>query len=775
VAASPFTKSERIMKKSFRVYFVKNEADFYTGTLMRSSSSLWIQPPSAIGETIEDVYLQLERQIQKVVASGEDSLDKYMWDENFATNQVRIDVHPQSSIKKKIVIGKKIVPLYLTYAYSKLEEGGFRLMIPRFEGSLLLEDLSLAPSILRHIISSFLLGEDPSWIYEFRDQGSEFILEWSPSNLRSFRDLVPAKEANAHGLSVVADEWVERASKGKLIPAIGESKEMDLFLRTIFREPFPSLLLVGPAGVGKTTWVRRFAKYLVTYKAKSSEYRKPKLWASSGDKIIAGMIYLGMWQERCLEIVNELTGENSYLFVDRLWPVLKTQPGGSSIAEFLQPAMESGQISVIAECTESELERAQRQFPSFINQFTVVRIEETNTHETTDLLQIYASRKAQFKFHPGAIRRAIQHLSALVRGASFPGKGIHFIDFLAQEHKVARTSPFTPREISEAMSRYTGIPYALIADDELADSTYFQNILQQEVIGQETACASCGRLLARFKAGLNDPDRPVGTLLFVGPTGVGKTELAKQLTQTMFGSEKRMIRLDMSEFMLRSSAQRLLEVSAGGSSLAQQVHQQPLSLVLLDEIEKAHPQVFDLLLGVIGEGRLTDSTGRLIDFRSTVIVMTSNLGAQEGRPVGFGQGHYDDYLKQIRQHFRPEFFNRVDKIEVFQPLKPEHVVTIAEIQLKKMAERAGFKRRHLKLVVSKQAHTLLAERGYHPTRGARPLKRILEEQVVTPIAAHLAHSPETENQTMVMLAPNETCEQAFPHLLRQPHTIFHLT
>ena len=271
--------------------------------------------------------------------------------------------------------------------------------------------------------------------------------------------------------------------------------------------------------------------------------------------------------------------------------------------------------------------------------------------------------------------------------------------------------------------------------------------------GQDAACASAARVLARLKAGLNDPDRPVGTLLFLGPTGVGKTELARAMAAYLFGDPARMIRLDMSEYMFAGSGQRLLAVGQGSQSLATKVRERPLSLVLFDEIEKAHPEVFDLLLGMLGEGRLTDAFGTTVDCRMTVVVMTSNLGVSESRAVGFGDGMAgDSALRTARRHFRPEFFNRLDQVIGFNALKPDDVLKIVELEITKAEGRAGLLRRRVTLSLDAAARQRLAELGWHPTRGARPLQRVIEERVIAPVAAYLAAHPELHDAVLAVSA-----------------------
>jgi ATP-dependent Clp protease ATP-binding subunit ClpC len=274
-------------------------------------------------------------------------------------------------------------------------------------------------------------------------------------------------------------------------------------------------------------------------------------------------------------------------------------------------------------------------------------------------------------------------------------------------------------------------------------------------------------VLARFKANLVDPERPIGTLLFVGPTGVGKTELAKQLARTTFGGEERMIRLDMSEYMLPGSVHRLMAARPGTQSLAVRVREQPLSLVLLDEIEKAHAEVLDLLLGVLGEGRLTDESGRFVDFRTTLIVMTSNLGVSDMRPVGFGDASDAGFLRRVRAHFRPELYSRIDQVLAFRALAPADVERIVDLELAAASKRTGIVRRRLRLQASPAARAWLAEVGYHPTRGARPLRRLVEERVMTAIAAKLASTPDFRDATIRIYTASEPAPDGFAVRLEQ--------
>jgi ATP-dependent Clp protease ATP-binding subunit ClpC len=748
-----------VSKKSFRVYMVVYEDGRRTGTLMRTWDEFFDRPPpAAYGATAEDVYAELEAKLRQMDVEQNDKVERYLWDETFEAHRVRVDVHPLSFIKKRPVIGKKDIPLLLTYASCKLKEGGYRIMVPRFGGWFIVEELGLAADVLRQAVGAWLSGESAKSIYDFRHVGDEYVVEWSPPFLLRKEDGTATGAASEEGgeLARVAEELVERAAKGKLLPVLGDSPAFDALHRAPRKATPPSLLLVGPPGVGKTAFVRRMALQFAKDRRQSERGSAPRIYATSADKIIAGMVYLGMWQERCIKIVKELSSEGDYLYVDRLLPILRAQHDGATIAEFFEPAISAGEMSIIAECTESELEQVQRKRPQLVSEMQIVRLEEPSMTDVIGLLDTYAKRKENLRIHPAGLRRLARHLANLSPSMAFPGKAFRFVDWLSLEGGKAEPRTFYAREASEAYSRYSGVPVMLLADDIPASAETLAETLRARVIGQDEACDACGRLLARFKANMVDPERPCGTLLFVGPTGVGKTELAKQMARTTFGDERRMIRLDMSEYMLPGSSLRLLEARPGVKSLAARVREEPLSLVLFDEIEKAHPEVFDLLLAVLGEGRMTDTAGQLVDFRSTILVLTSNLGTTDTRKTGFEESPGGNFERSVRDFFRPELYNRLDYVLSFRALGVEDVERIVDLELAAAERRAGLARRGLRLEATLAARRRLAEDGHHPAHGARPLKRLIEERVVTPIAATLSANPAMREETIVIATKGES-------------------
>jgi ATP-dependent Clp protease ATP-binding subunit ClpB len=317
---------------------------------------------------------------------------------------------------------------------------------------------------------------------------------------------------------------------------------------------------------------------------------------------------------------------------------------------------------------------------------------------------------------------------------------------MAEQHgqveKQLLRNKVTDEEIAEVVSKWTGIPVAKMLEGEREKLLKMEDMLHQRVIGQHEAVVAVANAVRRSRAGLADPNRPSGSFLFLGPTGVGKTELCKALAEFLFDTEEAMIRIDMSEFMEKHSVARLIGAPPGyvgyeeGGYLTEAVRRKPYSVVLLDEVEKAHPDVFNILLQVLEDGRLTDSHGRTVDFRNTVVVMTSNLGsAQIQELVGDPDAQRAAVLDAVSHHFRPEFINRIDEVVVFDPLAREQIAGIAQIQLGRLRQRLA--ERELSLELSDEAIDKLIAVGYDPVYGARPLKRAIQRWIENPLAQRI--------------------------------------
>jgi ATP-dependent Clp protease ATP-binding subunit ClpC len=779
-------------KPSFRVYWTEHHGAAGTklsAVLLRRREMMFdVPPPAAIGDDEDEILTELERQVIARRA-GDDELDltRYLWTETFEARRIEVEVHPQTAVGAVRAIASRSIPLRLGVAVCAIDDGGWRAMLPRAGWSLVVEDLDILPEMMRQVVFAALLGEDASWIYDFRRDGDERVTEWAPPLTAELsRGHRKADEDDDGGvLPQIAEDWVDKVARKRLPPTVGPSPVFDGLVPLLDRERPPSLLLVGPSGAGKTTVVRRIARHLLD-RGRGRDAKRRRLWATSADRIVAGMIYLGMWQERCLDLIRALSGSGHYLHVDRLADLVRPQSDGASIADLLAPAVIAGDVALIAECSAQELERSRRRVPELVDAFTIVRVDALDPAHAVPLVALYQDRKgpardptapsepavdragagpaseepgapgarSSIDVHPEAARRAVALLDAFRRDVAFPGKLFTFLDWWNQDTEPPR-GLVLPRDVVAAYARWSGLPVALIAEEQPATAADVAGALRRGVIGQDHACAIAGRVVARLKAGLDDPERPVGTLLLVGPTGVGKTELAKQLATYLFGAAERLVRIDCSEYMTPGAAHRLLEAGGGAPSLAERVRAQPLSVVLLDEIEKAHAEVFDLLLGVLGEGRLTDSLGRLCDFRMAVIVMTSNLGARESKATGFAAQPHADYVGAVRGHFRPELLGRIDHVVSFQPLAPADILRIVDLEIDKVRRRAGLAVRRISLRLTGAAREALAAAGFDARLGARPLRRLIEEVVVTPLAVRMAADPGYRDREVVVAADAE--------------------
>ena len=506
-----------------------------------------------------------------------------------------------------------------------------------------------------------------------------------------------------------------------------------------------SILLVGPFGVGKTAIVQTMIKARAQHGLAGWEF-----WASSGARLVAGMTGFGMWQERCSTIIEELKGRQVIIHLGSLTELLdvgKSAHNSQGIASFLRPAFARGQIRAILECTPEQIAIAEQQDPQLLNVLTRIDVAPPDEARGRSILLGAALRAAGGEDQRLELE-AVEAVDRLHRRfapySAYPGRPLRFITNLV--HDWQATEPVDAPAVCRAFSDATGLPLMLLDPAVPMVPADVTRWLADRVIGQRAAIDAVVRTLTTVKAGLVRPGRPIASMVFAGPTGVGKTELAKTLANFLFRSPDRMIRIDMSEYADPWSIDRLIGYGFGDEGLlTSKVREEPFSVVLLDEFEKAHPRFYDLLLQVLGEGRLTDAGGRTADFCSTVIIMTSNLGAREfGRgALGFEtgddeQGHAATHFTDaLRQHLRPEIFNRIDNIVPFEPLGEADLQQITDVELARLGQRDGIRFRDLRLTIEPAAVQHLAAMGFDPRYGARPLRRRLERDLLAPLADRL--------------------------------------
>ncbi len=581
-----------------------------------------------------------------------------------------------------------------------------------------------------------------------RDEEEEDDDDWEPKEKPKKKD--EPKAVATPTLDRLGVKWHVLAKDGAFPATFGRDGLVEQVRAHVQAKDAEALVLVGPAGVGKTAVLQELARRLAAEK-------KPRPFVFlDGSRLIAGEGYFGDWQRQTLDAFHEAHQAKALLHLGRLVDLLdagKSAHSDDNVAQLLLPTLAAREVAVVAEATPEEWARARDRHQSFARLFAPLSVEEPSAQDAGAIIGRIA--EVEGKAH-GVVadKTAIDEVRALVRRfrpyGSQLGSSIAFLRRLLESSAHARQKTLSRAEVIRRFSVESGVPEELLRDELELNPDEVRAFLSARVMGQPAAVARAAQVVTVIKANLADPQRPVATLFFAGPTGVGKTETAKALAERVFGSKDRMVRLDMGEYAGADALSRLIGDARGEGHLASAVRRQPFSVVLLDEIEKAHPAVFDALLSVLGEGRLTDGRGRLTDFRSSVIIMTSNLGAETLRArVGFaGDAASSDaelrqhYLAEARRFFRPELFNRLDDVVVFSSLAREHLSSIVKREVARVAARPGFRRLDVAVTTEPRVLEHLADKGFEPRYGARPLKRALERQLVAPAAAHLAaHRP----------------------------------
>nr|QZA76098.1 HSP100.4 [Aeluropus littoralis] len=559
------------------------------------------------------------------------------------------------------------------------------------------------------------------------------------------------------------------AAAGKMDPVIGRDDEIDRVVCILCRRTKNSAMLLGAPGVGKTAIAEGLAQ-----------------------RIAAGTVPAALIGARVVERIKKVIqeAENAdgkvVLFIDEVHMLLGAGQGKGAMdgANLLKPALARGRIRCVGATTFEEHRKHVEKDAAFERRFQKVHVQEPSMVATIAILQ---GLKRKYEEHHGttiqdvAIVAATRFANRYITGRQFPDKAIDLIDEacstarMQTDNILKETSTqhnaenamkeaiVSPCQVAQVVSRWTGIPVDTLDQDEKRKLVHLADRLRERVVGQEAAVNLVAQAVLRSRAGLDDPGQPIGSFLFLGSTGVGKTELAKALAEQLFDSEKMLIRFDMTEFVGTHSVLRLIGAPPSyhghedGGQLTEKVRQRPYSVILFDEIEKADPAVFNVFLQLFDDGVLTDGKGRTVDFKNTIIIMTSNLGAEHLMEAISGgksiEAARELVIQQVQKHFKPEFLNRLSELVIFEPLPQDKLKVVANVQMKSIIARVANK--GVTLRASDAALDVILSESHNPLYGARPLKRWLQKNVMTKLSEMLVRGQIDADTTVIIDATED--------------------
>lgn len=645
------------------------------------------------------------------------------------------------------------------------------------------EHILLAIAVEAETLAAKVLMQQNVDLNELRTALIKKLSEKVPANVSGGNPFQYSSSGRQSLLKEFSTNLTELAAQGKIDPVIGREKEIERTIQILGRRTKNNPVLIGEPGVGKTAIAEGLAQRIIERDVPETLYDQQVISLDMGS-LLAGTRFRGDFEERLKGIVEEVRSSGKIILViDELHNLVGAGALGGAMdaANLIKPALARGELQCLGTTTLNEYRQYIEKDAALERRFQPVMVGEPSVVETVEIL--YGLRKEyedyhKVKYSDAAIEAAAQLADRYINDRFLPDKAIDLIDEAgsrthlsysmrqknhSEEPKSQEESPMINPEslvpvvdeeaIAQIVASWTGVPVTKLAQTESEALINLEDRLHERIIGQNEAVKSVSRAVRRSRVNLKDPNRPTASFIFAGPTGVGKTELAKALADLLFGSSENMIRVDMSEFMESHTISKLIGSPPGyvgydeGGQLTEAVRRKPYSVILFDEIEKAHPDIFNLLLQLLDDGRLTDARGRTVDFKNTLIIMTSNIGSKviEKGGSGFGFESSDDasdaqynnirnrVQEEMKQFFRPEFLNRLDEIIVFRQLTLPEVTQIADILLNEVTQQIK-ELREISLEVTEGFKNLVVREGFDPSYGARPLRRAITRRLEDSLA-----------------------------------------
>ena len=629
--------------------------------------------------------------------------------------------------------------LVFDYFYQTLEKG-YWAVVPALALQAFADNLeSLLKQLQETIQLYFLQGKKLSNVQDIVSAIWYRHISWEREEvLYSF----PTPDEVSYYVTTTQNPWLPRLAQQILIenPVMyGRAKELEQLVQAL-QNPFQkNILLVGENGVGKSVLIYEAIRVL------QEQNLLPEIWETTAARLIKELIQQTGWQDNIVFLCNELVQKKAILYVRNLMELFEVgQYEGNevSLGLYLRSVLSQGEIALVTECTEDELAQIELKNSNYTTLFQIIRL-----NAPTDELQMIILQKSkdlasnkQISISEDAIKEIVRLNKRYTPYSGFPGKPIRFLENIISD--APKNTVISKSSIVRRFCEETGMPPAMVDETIPMDVASVKAFFTTNIFGQPQAVEGVVDILASVKAALMRKEKPIASFLFVGPTGVGKTELAKVLAEFMFGNRERMVRFDMSEYGDDYSVTRLIGTSVGSDGvLTSAIRREPFCVLLFDEIEKASSKFFDLLLPVLGEGRLSDSKGKTVNFCATIIIMTSNIGVGSSSTIGLGeasnQSKSAQYIAAVQKHFRPELFNRFDEVIPFEALSKEVVRSVVNREIEQLKRREGIAARSMHLEITPAVLDYLAEKGYSIKYGARHLQRTIREELSIPLATKL--------------------------------------